>query len=227
MLVLACIKIWQRFLSKRDKLVLQKHSYFEPANKTLHIAPFLNFILRYLGTKAWSTKRGNHKENLVKIMQQSQKKFWKILEKAFIEETHWWKKQIETNISFQKTLTFSKDAEVHYNIKILERKTDNTTLKKCVILTELSGKQQELFETDSVELSFILFGIVISETPMMRANANISLDIASTKNSCLASSMNKSTISGKPWISKNKAGEKAKTLQNHYYLCKCSFWWCW
>ena len=37
-------------------------------------------------------------------------------------------------------------------IKIHEKDADNNTLKKCVILAELSGKEQEKFEFESVEM---------------------------------------------------------------------------
>ena len=65
-------------------------------------------------------------------------------------------------------------------IKIHEKDADNNTFKKCVIITQLKGKEQELFESESVKLGIIPIEIVISEIPMMQASGSISTSTTGT-----------------------------------------------
>ena len=58
-------------------------------------------------------------------------------------------------------------------------------------------KEQEMFESESVELGIIPGGSVISDTPIMRASESISTLINKTQNKAL-----------QPVISKNKVGER-------------------
>ena len=81
------------------------------------------------------------------------------------------------------------------------RKTQILTILRCVILTELKGKEQEMFESESVELGIIPIGSVISDIPMMQTSESISTSTVATPKKAL-----------KTVISKNKVGDRLKAL---------------
>ena len=58
-------------------------------------------------------------------------------------------------------------------IKIHDKDADTDIILKCVILTELQGKEQEMFKSESVELGIIPVESVISDIPMIRTSENI------------------------------------------------------
>ena len=70
-------------------------------------------------------------------------------------------------------------------IKINDKDADTNTILKCVILTELKGKEQEMFESESVELGIIPIGSVISDIPLMRTSESIATSIVTTTKKAL------------------------------------------
>ena len=72
------------------------------------------------------------------------------------------------------------------------------------LFNKLKGKEQELFESESIELGIIAIGSVISEIPMMQTSESISTSIVAIRKKAL-----------KPVISKNKVGERLKALLNY------------
>ena len=73
-----------------------------------------------------------------------------------MEEKSWRENSFETQkLSFGASPTLnigntSLISELKLRIKIHEKDADNNTNLKCVILTKLKGKEQELFESESV-----------------------------------------------------------------------------
>ena len=73
-----------------------------------------------------------------------------------------WKKKVGKKYSFEtQKLSFGASPTLHIGnaslisdlklrIKIHEKHTDPYTILKCVFLTDLKGKEQELFESESV-----------------------------------------------------------------------------
>ena len=59
----------------------------------------------------------------------------------------------------------------------MHERDNNSILWKCVILTELKRKEQDLFKTESVELGFIPIESMISKVPMIRVSESISTPI--------------------------------------------------
>ena len=86
-------------------------------------------------------------------------------------------------------------------VKIHDKDADTNTILKCVISPELKGKEQEMFESESIELGIISIGSVISDIPMMQTSENISTSIVASTKKAL-----------RPVISKNKVGDRLKAL---------------